>query len=89
MTLETLLAQLSDPFRIGLLVALVFTMLRTRAQTGTWAPLAAGIVFVAVMIPMTTGAGNGWQPIASGLVANAIVVAVLMAIVTVYGRLRR
>ncbi len=41
------------------------------------------------MIPMTTGAGNGWQPIASGLVANAIVVAVLMAIVTVYGRLRR
>ena len=88
MTLESLLAQLSDPFRIGLLVALVFTMLRTRAQTGIWMPLAAGIVFVAVMIPMTTGAGNGWQPIASGLVANAIVVGILMALLAALGKLR-
>ena len=31
---EILFAQLTDPFRLGLIVALVVTMLRTEAVTG-------------------------------------------------------
>ena len=50
---EIVQAQLGDMFRAALILALLYTMLRTRAVTGTWLPLAAGIVFVAVIIPMT------------------------------------
>ena len=49
---EIVQAQLGDMFRAALILALLYTMLRTRAVTGTWLPLAAGIVFVAVIIPM-------------------------------------
>ena len=38
---DLLLSQLADPFRIGLLIALFVTMLRTRAASGVWVPLAA------------------------------------------------
>ena len=41
---EILQGQLLDPFRWGLLVALVLTMLRTEAQTGRWLPLAAALL---------------------------------------------
>lgn len=75
--------QLTDPFRIGLLIALLVTAARTRNVTGTFVPLLAGLVFVAVIIPMTTSpAGEGqpfWQPIAVGIVSNAILVAVGLA----------
>ena len=50
-----LLAQLLDPFRIGLIVVLVITAARTSANVGNWVPLVLGIVFVAVLIPMTLG----------------------------------
>ena len=51
MTLTDLfLAQLADPFRIGLLIALIATTQRTVAATGKVIPLLAGIVFVAVLI---------------------------------------
>ena len=39
--LDLLQAQLTDVFRIGLILALVFTMLRTQAVTGTILPLLA------------------------------------------------
>ena len=85
-----LLAQLTDPFRIGLIIALVFTMLRTAAVTGTFVPLAAG-VFVAVIIPTTMQAGKGpvWQAVAVGIVANAVILAVVMGAWTLLRRLRR
>ena len=85
-----LLAQLTDPFRIGLIIALVFTMLRTAAVTGTFVPLAAG-VFVAVIIPTTMQAGKGpvWQVVAVGIVANAVILAVVMGAWTLLRRLRR
>lgn len=82
---------LVDPFRIGLLIALFATMLRTRAATGIWLPLAAGVVFVAVLIPVTAQAGGPaplWQMIAIGIVANSIVLAVVLAIWSLYQRSR-
>jgi hypothetical protein len=87
---DILLAQLTDPFRIGLIVALVATMLRTAAATGTWVPLAAGVVFVAVIIPMTMQAGQGpvWQAVAVGIVANAVILAVVMGVWVLVRRLR-
>jgi hypothetical protein len=77
---EILSQQLTDIFRIGLLIALVATMLRTRSTTGTVVPLVAGIVFVAVVIPMTLPIPAGepmWRLIALGAVANIIILAAL------------
>jgi hypothetical protein len=75
------LSQLTDPFRIGMLVFLFLTMLRTRTTTGTLAPLAAGAVFVAVLIPLVLsqlGAGPAlWRAIAVGIVTNACVLGVI------------
>ena len=87
---DLLIAHLTDPFRIGLLIALVATMLRTAAVTGTLVPLAAGVVFVAVIIPMTMQAGQGplWQAVAVGIVANAVLVAIIMAVWVLIRRLR-
>lgn len=90
---DLLVTQLSDPFRIGLIIALFATMLRTRANTGLWAPLALGAVFVAVVIPVT-GVSSSlagvplMQAVAVGLVANAILLAVVLAGWTLWQRLR-
>lgn len=90
--IDLMLRQLADPFRIGLIVALLVTAARTRNMTGTIVPLAAGIVFVAVIIPMTItppGAGQAaWQLIAAGIVSNAILVALGLAGWTLVQRFR-
>lgn len=86
-----LLAQLLDPFRIGLIVVLVVTAARTSATIGNWVPLALGVVFVAVLIPMTLDSGKeqrGTQ-IALGLVANSIILAIALAAKTAFDMLRR
>jgi hypothetical protein len=80
---ELLFDQLTDPFRLGLIVALVVTMLRTQAVTGRWVPLAAGVLFVAAILPMTTSRaaeGTMAQAIALGIVANLLLLALVMAI---------
>ena len=46
---ELFMAQLTDPFRIGITVALMLTMFRTRANTGTWLPLAMAIGLLVVL----------------------------------------
>jgi hypothetical protein len=87
---ELLQQQLTDPFRIGLIVALVITAARTRAATGTVVPLAAGVLFVAVIIPATIsppGTGGFWPAVALGLVANAILLAAVLAVRRVLVRL--
>lgn len=79
---EILLAQLTDPFRIALAVGLVLTMIRTRSATGTALPLAAGILFIAVIIPTTlqsVGAGLV-RHIGLGLVSTTVIVAIVLAI---------
>jgi hypothetical protein len=83
-------SQLLDPFRIGLIVALVFTMVRTRAATGTVVPLAAGVVFVAVILPMTTAPAGVTltDAVLAGLASNLIILAIVLALGLVYRRLR-
>ena len=79
--IDTLTSQLIDPFRFGMLVILYLTMLRTRATSGTFAPLAAGALFVAVIIPLTlaqTAMGPDlYRAVGAGLVANAVLLAVI------------
>jgi hypothetical protein len=87
---EMVMGQLLDPFRIGLLVALFATMWRTRVASGVWIPLAAGIVFVAVIIPVAmTGAAltQAWPAIVSGLVSNTALLVVIAVLWTAYRRL--
>jgi hypothetical protein len=87
---DLLIAQMIDPFRIGLLVALVWMMLRTEAQSGRWLPLAAGAGFFAVLLPATTGAGQAPLPLAigTGLVANVLILAVILGLWEAWRRLR-
>ena len=46
-----LISQLADPFRIGLLVALLFTAQSSSGALNRWLPIGLGLVFVAVLIP--------------------------------------
>lgn len=95
MTLTDLLhSQLLDPFRIGLVVALLYTALRNRAVSGFGLPLAAGVVLLAVILPATRGLGAAaplglWTVIATGVVANAVLLAAALAGWQVIARLRR
>ena len=93
MTLTDLLTtQLTDVFRVGLIVALVATAFRTRPDTGLVMPLALGVIFVAAMIPMTIpneGAGPLMRQIGVGLGANVILLVAALAIWTLIRRLRR
>ncbi len=89
---DLLFSQLLDPFRIGLLVALFATMLRTEAATGTFIPLLAGIVFVAIIIPVTLQTDLPaplWHVIAVGILADTIIVVIIRAVWTLYLRTRR
>ena len=86
---DLLLSQLADPFRIGLLIALFVTMLRTQAASGTLVPLVAGAVFVAVLIPsaaQSTLVVPFWQAVAVGIGANVVLLAVILGAWTLYQR---
>lgn len=87
---ELIQSQLMDPFRIGLILALVFTMLRTQAATGTVLPLAAGVIFVAVILPSTQGSGavSLTQAVAAGIVSNLIILGIVLALAMIVRRLR-
>ena len=88
--IDLIQSQLLDPLRLGLIVALVFTMFRTRAATGTIIPLAAGVVFVAVILPLTQGAGTASlaQAVAAGIVSNLIILGIVLALAMIVRRLR-
>ena len=88
---DILTAQLTDLFRIGLIVALVYTTMRNAAITGRVLPLACGVLFVAVIIPATMQTSSAeplWRLVAVGLVANVIILAVVLGLWTVYQRFR-
>lgn len=89
--MDILALQLMDPFRIGLLVALVLTSARTVAATGTIVPMLLGLVFVAVLIPTTLGSGEAdrTSAILLGLVSNAIILGVVLAAWALYQRLAK
>ena len=82
---------LIDPFRIILLLGLFYTMKRTQQVTGTWLPLLAGCVFVAVLIPTTLGLNHTfspWRQVALGLVANVILLGLILGLWHLYERWR-
>ncbi len=88
--IELIQTQLADPFRIGLIVALVFTMARTSAVTGQIIPLALGVVFVAVMLPSTNPPASVslTDAILAGLVTNVIILGIVLALALLVRRLR-
>lgn len=89
--IQLFFAQLTDPFRIGLTVALMLTTARTGAVTGWLLPMAAGVVFIAVLIPTTLTAGQGplAPAIGIGLVSTSIILAVAMGVRELVLRARR
>lgn len=85
---DLFLSQLIDPFRIGLLIALVATMRRTEAVSGRLVPLAAGVVFVAAVIPIAMQGGFDPVRVGVGILANLVILAAVLAIWTLILRLR-
>ena len=86
-----LMSQLADPFRIGLLVALLFTAQSSSGALNRWLPIGIGLVFVAVLIP--TALASDGEPVSAeigvGFVSNAAVVALLLAAQRLYERVRK
>ena len=89
--IELVFSQLSDVFRIGLIMALVVTMLRTSSVTGRVLPLIAGVVFVAVIVPSTLSGNSETlsQEIAAGLISNLIILVPMLVLAKLISRLRR
>lgn len=73
-------AQLVDPFRIGITIALMLTMLRTRADTGVWLPSAFGVIFISVMIPtvLSPGQDDKMTAILVGLFSTSLLLALAL-----------
>jgi hypothetical protein len=88
--LDLIQSQLFDPLRIGLIAGLVITMYRTAAVTGKAMPLALGVIFVAVILPVT----NPKPPVTltdavlAGLVSNLVILAIVLALAVLLRRLR-
>jgi hypothetical protein len=84
LSIATLLqSQLTDVFRIGLIIALIFTAMRTRPVMGLTIPLLAGVVFVAVIIPATMQVGSSLpmlMRVGVGIVANLIILGICLGV---------
>lgn len=89
--IDLVFSQLSDVFRIGLIIALVVTMLRTSSVTGQVLPLLAGVVFVAVIVPSTLSGSteNLSQQIVAGLISNVIILVPVLVLARLIAHLRR
>lgn len=82
--------QLTDPFRIALLVGLAWTMHRTRGTTGLVVPALAGIVFVALLIPMTMATSAPfWPQMVAGLLSNTLLLAAILGLGRIAMRILR
>jgi hypothetical protein len=84
--------QLADPFRMGLLIALLFMAAKPSGGHQRWLPIALGLVFVAVLIP-TAMASDAADPVSAqigvGLLSNAIIVGIMLFAEAVFERLRK
>ena len=89
--IDLVLSQLTDLFRIGLIIALVVTMRRTAAVTGRVFPLVLGVIFVAAMLPLTMPGASAslTGAILAGLVSNTIILAVVLVAAGLIARFRR
>jgi hypothetical protein len=81
-------SQLTDIFRIGLLVGLFITIQRTLAQTGYLIPIIAGLIFVAIIIPSTmpNPGIEFWPAAITGFAANAVIFAVIWLVWQAFNR---
>jgi hypothetical protein len=88
---DLVLSQLTDLFRIGLIVGLVYTMHRTAAVTGRVLPLVLGVVFVAVMLPATMSSASVslTDAILAGLVSNTIILLPVLGLAAFITRKRQ
>ncbi len=88
---ELISSQLTDIFRIGLIVALVVTMRRTSAVTGRVLPLLLGVVFVAVILPTTLPRGDASlaDAVAAGVISNLIILGLVLGAAALFDRFRR
>jgi hypothetical protein len=78
---------LTDPFRIALLVALVYVWNRNRGAEGGVLPLAAGYAFVAVLLPASKGMTSGLVPgVLMGLVSNFVILGIVLGLWTLWNR---
>jgi len=90
MMLQILQAQLTDPFRIVMLIALVYVWHRNRGPDGGILPLVAGYLFVAVLIPATNGTSVPLVAgILMGLIANLIILLVVLGARMIWQHLRK
>jgi len=78
---DLIVSQFLDPFRIVLLVALVVTAYNTAATAGITIPLTLGAIFVAVLLPLTTQAGETGTTASmlTGLGVNAVLIGIILA----------
>jgi hypothetical protein len=87
-----LIEQLADPFRIGLLVALLFAAANPGRALNRWLPIALGLVFVAVLIPTAMASdsdGAVTAEIGVGIVSNAIILGLMLLGQAAFDRFRR
>jgi hypothetical protein len=86
--ITTIVSQLTDPFRIGLIAALIYTTIRNAAITGWLVPMAAGIVFVAFIIAVTMPSGGQSQAvvISAGVISNAVIAAIMFGALFIWRR---
>jgi hypothetical protein len=90
--LTILVEQLADPFRVGLLIALLFTAANSSGIFNRWLPIALGLVFVAVLIP-TAMASDEAAPVTAqigvGLLSNGIIVGIMLLAEAAFNRIKR
>ena len=83
-------SQLTDVFRLGLIVAMIATAMRTRPVMGLTIPLLAGVVFVAVIVPATMQTGSDIPlllRVGVGIVANLILLGICLGVWQAFRRL--
>jgi len=89
---DLILAQLADPLRMGLLVALLFFAANSRGVLNRWLPIALGLAFVAVLIP-TAMASDTTEPVTAqigvGFLSNAMIVGIMLFAEAVVEKFRK
>ena len=87
---DIFITQIGDPLRVILLAAVIALQPRLEDRLGKIPTLAAGLVLVALLIPLLLPNGNVWFIVAAliGLVTNAIQMGVLLGIWTLVRRFK-
>jgi hypothetical protein len=87
---DLVLTQLTDLFRIGLIIGLVFTMRRTAAVTGRVFPLLLGVIILAFMLPITMPSKSVifTDAVLAGLVSNSIILVTVLTLARIVEKFR-